>query len=357
MKAYLMLLDGSVFEGTAHGDFKETVCEIAYNTAMAGYVEALTDPANMGQGMLMSYPLIGGAGICKEDFESDSVKAAALLVHELCSAPSNFRSEGTLEELLKEYGVPCISDLDTRAIVRHLGREGAMKGILTADISDKEALLKKLQETEVKPSLSEASLKEVTVFGAENQGANVAFFDFGSQKSVIEQFTERDCKVTVYPADTKADEILKANPEVIFLSEGPGNPNDYMAQVEEVKALKESGISMLAVGLGHELLALAQGAKVEKMHTGHHGSNYPITVPHLGKAFLTVQNHSYAVSEENLPESIEITAHNVNDGSVEAMRIKNKPIISVQFHPAAKVGPQSTDFIYDEILDLAKEAK
>ena len=357
MKAYVLLLDGSVYTGTAHGDFKETVCNLAYHTAMAGYVELLTDPVTMGQGLLMAYPLLGGAGVCKEDMESDKVQAAALLVHELCPAPSNFRSEDDVDTFLKEYGVPCISDLDTRAIVRHLGQKGTMKAILTDDISDKEALLAKLQATEIVPSLTEASHRQETVYGAENDGVQLAFLDFGAVRSTIAAFKDRNCKVTVYPADTKAEHILEAKPDAIVLSEGPGNPNEYTAQIAEVKTLVESGIPMLGIGLGHEFLALAAGAKVEKMQTGHHGSNYPVSVPHKQKAFLSVQNHDYAVLEEDLPKCLEIMARNVNDSSVEVMRYADKPIISVAFRPTAKVGPQSTDFVYDRILELAKEAK
>lgn len=357
MKAYLMLEDGSVYEGTAHGDFSETVCEIVYNTAMTGYVETLTDPANMGQGILMTYPLIGGAGICKADFESETLRASALLVHELCDAPSNFRSEGTLEELLTEYGVPCISDLDTRAIVKKLGDKGAMKGILTDSISDKDALLEKIAAYKEIPSLKEASVKEQKVLGKENKGKKIAFFDFGSQKSVPEMLEARGCTVTIYPADTKATEILNADPDGIVLSEGPGNPNDYEAQIHEISILKDSGVPMFGIGLGHALLALSEGAKVYKMPTGHHGSNYPVSVPGSGKAYLTTQNHLYAVSAEDLPETLEVTAHNVNDGSVEALSYKNKPIFSVQFHLTTGAGPQSTDFMFDNFLKFMEEAK
>ena len=357
MKAYLMLQDGTSYEGTAHGDFKETVCEIIYNTAMAGYVEMLTDPANMGQGVLMSYPLIGGAGICKEDMQSDSIKASALLVHELCEAPSNFRSEGTLNDFLKEYGIPCLSDLDTRATVRHLGQHGSMKGILTLDISNKEALLKKIEETKICPDLKEASQKEIKTYGAQNKGQSIAFLDLGTQKAVIDLFVKRDCKVTLYPADTKAETILKENPDGIYLSEGPGNPNDYKETVKEIAALKNSDIPILAVGLGHALLALSSGAVVEKMQTGQHGSNYPVVFKNENKAYLTTQNHLYAVLEQNLPKGMQVLAKNVNDDSVEAVSYDGKKILSLQFHLAEKVGPQSTDFFVDQFLELTKEAK
>lgn len=354
MEAYLVLEDGSVYPGTPRGAFREAACEIVFNTSMSGYIEILSDPANIGKGVVMTYPLIGNYGVCREDFESDRLHPQALIVHELCDIPSNFRSEATLEEILKEYNIPCLADVDTRSVVQKLCEKGSMKGIVTDDISDMSRLMKAMSAFSCD---CKAGTKEVYTAGDNNTGAKIAFIDYGTKKSIVKILTDRNCRVTVFPADTKAETVLEGGFGGIFLSDGPGNPAEYESEIKEAAKLLESGIPMLAIGLGYQILALSQGAKVYKMKQGHRGTNQPVRFAENGRTFITAQNHGYAVDGESLPENAEVTCENVNDSSVEGLSFAGKPVTAVQFTPDSNKGASATVFIYNKFIEEAEGTK
>lgn len=354
MEAYLVLEDGSVYTGTPRGAFREAACEIVFNTSMSGYIEILSDPANIGKGVVMTYPLIGNYGVCREDFESDRLHPEALIVHELCDIPSNFRSEATLEEILKEYNIPCLADIDTRSVVQKLCEKGSMKGIVTDDISDMSRLMKAIADFKCE---HKAGTKEAYTVGGDNTGAKIAFIDYGTRKSVIKILTDRNCRVTVFPACTDAETVLGGDFGGIFLSDGPGNPAEYENEIKEAAKLLESGKPMLAIGLGYQILALSQGAKVYEMKQGHRGVNHPVRFLENGRTFITSQNHGYAVCGESLPEGVEVTCENVNDSSVEGLSFAGKPVTAVAFTPDANKGASATVFIYNKFIEEAEGTK
>lgn len=352
-----MLEDGSVYNGEAGGKFKETVCEIIFNTSMAGYVELLSDPSAHGQGVVMTYPLIGNYGVCEEDMESGKLQPSALLVHELCDTPSNFRSEMTIDEFLVKYELPCIFGLDTRAIVMNLRTNGTMRGIITTDISDKAALMNKIKEfCNEKPVYKVTSDKPAV--RAAGSGVKIAVLDLGVKNSIVETLASRGCTVATYPATTSAEEILNDGADGILLSGGPGDPNEYPEITAEIKKLFDSGKAIMGVGLGHQLAALANGGKAEKMKYGHRGTNHPVKFISEDKTYLTSQNHGYNIAADGIPENAEALCINVNDSTVEGLVYNDKPVFTVQFYPDAdRKSMQGTAFLYDKFLKMASEGK
>ncbi len=343
-----MLEDGSVFTGVAAGKFKETVCEIVFNTSMTGYVEMLSDPSNKGLGIIMTYPLIGNYGVCIEDMENEKLFPSALLVHELCGKPSNFRNEMTINGFLDKYGIPCIKGLDTRAIVMHIRENGVMKGILTSDISDKDALKEKIANHKTKYTLQQDEAKEVNA-----DGVRLAYLDLGARNSSVKGFSDHGFAVTRFPMTTKAQEILSGDFEAIVISNGAENEEAY-ANLDEIKELCNSGKPIFALGLGHQLVALANGGKIEKMTYGHRGANYPVKFVEFDKTFITAHNHGYTVTE--IPANAEVMCVNVNDKTIEGLKYTDMPIMSVQFAPDSCKGP-NTSFLFKDFMTMVKEGK
>ena len=352
-----MLEDGSVYAGTAHGDFKETACEIVFNTSMTGYVEILTDPSYAGQGVVMTYPMIGNYGICRADFESEKLQPSAFIVHELCDTPSNFRCDGTIDDLLREYHIPCLSGIDTRAVVKKLRESGTMRGVLTADIADKERLMSAIKAFKQDKLVESVTLREKTVLGKNNSGAKIALMDFGTKRNIAQSLVKRGCVVTQYPAWTTAEEIIKAAPDGIMLSNGPGNPADCVGMIREIKKLYDYGIPTFAICLGHQLMALANGGETERMKYGHRGANHPVKLLHEDRTYLSSQNHGYMVNGKGLPHNAEINCINVNDKTVEGIVYHGKPVFTVQFHPEANSGPRDTSFLFDKFIKMAAEGR
>lgn len=352
-----MLEDGSVYAGTAHGDFKETACEIVFNTSMTGYVEILTDPSYAGQGVVMTYPMIGNYGVCRADFESEKLQPSAFIVHELCDTPSNFRCDGTIDDLLREYHIPCLSGIDTRAVVKKLRESGTMRGVLTADIADKERLISAIKAFKQDKLVESVTLREKTVLGENNSGAKIALMDFGTKRNIAQSLVKRGCVVTQYPAWTTAEEIIKAAPDGIMLSNGPGNPADCVGMIREIKKLYDYGIPTFAICLGHQLMALANGGETERMKYGHRGANHPVKFLHEDRTYLSSQNHGYMVNGKGLPRNAEINCINVNDKTVEGIVYHGKPVFTVQFHPEANSGPRDTSFLFDKFIKMAAEGR
>ena len=352
MKAYLILEDGTVFEGTSIGSSREVISEIAFNTSMTGYLEVLTDPSYAGQAVVMTYPLIGNYGICREDMESRQAWPDGYIVRELSRIPSNFRSGDTIDHFLKEQDIPGISGIDTRALTKILREKGTMNGMITTNGDyDLEEVKEKIRQYTVKGVVLKTSVKKPYVLPGD--GKKVALLDCGAKDNIARNLNKRGCEVTVYPADTPAEEILKTNPDGIMLSNGPGDPAENVGIIEEVRKLYESSVPIFAICLGHQLMALATGAKTYKLKYGHRGGNHPVKDLETGRVYITSQNHGYAVDEESLDPSVAVPAFvNVNDKTNEGLKYVGKNIFTVQYHPEACPGPLDSGYLFDRFLKM-----
>ena len=326
MKAFLILEDGQIFEGQSFGAVKEVVCEVVFNTSMTGYLEVLTDPSYQGQGVVMTYPLIGNYGICYDDMESRRAWPTAFIVREVSRLASNFRKQGDLDTFLKEQDIPGIGGLDTRALTKILREKGTMNGMITTNENfDKEEVLRKVREYRVVNAVKTVTCAEPRHY--EGDGYKVALMDLGTKNNIERCLVERGCEVTVYPADTKAETILASKPDGIMLSNGPGDPKECVTIIEELKKLYASEIPIFAICLGHQLMALAVGGDTEKMKYGHRGGNHPVKDLKTGKVYISSQNHGYVVKEESIDRTIaEVAFINVNDKTVEGLHYLNKNI-------------------------------
>lgn len=352
VRAYLVLEDGSVFEGEGRAAFEERVFEAVFNTSMTGYLEILTDPSYAGQGIIMTYPLIGNYGVMTEDMESGRLNASAFLVRELCQNPSNFRCEGTLEDKLRESSIPCLTGLDTRAVVKLLRENGTMRAMLTIDISDPERCQQKIRTYSDKGLVESVSIRQKTIYGQGNAGPKVAMMDFGAKQNIVRSLVNLGCEVTAWPCDTKAEDLLASKPDGIMLSNGPGDPKNCPGMIREVGKLCQSGTPVFAICLGHQLIALSQGADTERLKYGHRGGNHPVKDLAADRTYITSQNHGYVVVPSTLPPSAEVSHINVNDSTVEGIVYRGKPVFSVQYHPEAAPGPQDSSYLFDRFLTM-----
>ena len=356
MKAFLILEDGTVFTGTSIGSTKDMISEIVFNTSMTGYLEVLTDPSYAGQAVVMTYPLIGNYGITP-DMESRKAWPDGYIVRELSRMPSNFRCEGTLQDFLKEQDIPGIAGIDTRALTKILREKGTMNGMITTNENyNLDEILPKLKAYTVGDVVSKVTCDEKYVL--EGNGPKVALMDFGAKKNIAKSLNERGCEVTVYPAGTKAEEIIAANPDGIMLSNGPGDPETCVSIIEEIKKLYNTDIPIFAICLGHQLMALANGAKTYKLKYGHRGGNHPVKDLTNNRVYISSQNHGYAVDGTTIDPAIAKEAFiNVNDGTNEGLAYEGKNIFTVQFHPEACPGPQDSGYLFDRFMDMMKGAK
>ena len=357
MNAYLILEDGTVFEGTSIGSSREVISEIVFNTSMTGYLEVLTDPSYAGQAVVMTYPLIGNYGICREDMESRQAWPDGYIVRELSRIPSNFRSGDTIDHFLKEQDIPGISGIDTRALTKILREKGTMNGMITTNGDyDLEEVKEKIRQYTVKGVVLKTSVKKPYVLPGD--GKKVALLDCGAKDNIARNLNKRGCEVTVYPADTPAEEILKINPDGIMLSNGPGDPAENVGIIEEVRKLYESSVPIFAICLGHQLMALATGAKTYKLKYGHRGGNHPVKDLETGRVYITSQNHGYAVDEESLDPSVAVPAFvNVNDKTNEGLKYVGKNIFTVQYHPEACPGPLDSGYLFDRFMRMMEEGR
>lgn len=352
MKAYLILEDGTVFTGTSIGAEREVISEIVFNTSMTGYLEVLTDPSYAGQAVVMTYPLIGNYGICREDMESKRAWPDAYIVRELSRIPSNFRSEDTIQNFLKEYDIPGISGIDTRALTKLLREKGTMNGMITTkEYTDHSEVLNRIKAYSVEGVVLKTTTKERYVLPG--NGKKVALMDFGAKRNIARSLNERGCEVTVYPADTPAEEVLAAAPDGIMLSNGPGDPKENTAIIKEVKKLYDSNVPIFAICLGHQLMALANGMDTYKLKYGHRGGNHPVKDLETGRVYISSQNHGYAVDAKTIsPEIAEPAFINVNDGTNEGLKYTGKNIFTVQYHPEACPGPLDSGYLFDRFLKM-----
>ena len=351
MKAFLILEDGTVFTGTSIGSTRDMISEIVFNTSMTGYLEVLTDPSYAGQAVVMTYPLIGNYGITP-DMESLKAWPDGYIVRELSRMPSNFRCEGTIQDFLKKYDIPGIAGVDTRALTKILREKGTMNGMITTNENyDLDEVISKLKNYKVEGVVSKVTCEEKYVL--EGTGKKVALLDLGAKKNIAKSLNDRGCEVTVYPADTTADEIIASNPDGIMLSNGPGDPAECTSIIKEIKKLYETDIPIFAICLGHQLMALATGGTTYKLKYGHRGGNHPVKDLQTGRVYISSQNHGYVVDEDKIDPNVAVPSFkNVNDGTNEGLAYVGKNIFTVQFHPEACPGPQDSGYLFDRFLEM-----
>ena len=352
----LVLEDGTEYVGQGFGGSKCSVCEIVFNTSMAGYQEIVSDPSYTDQAIVMSYPLIGNYGIADEDFESKRISPAALIVRDINDQPSNFRSAKSLPELLEEADVPGISGIDTRKLVRSIRDLGSRRCLIT-DISMpvKEALLRIASSPVPHDAVKRCSCKKKWYSRTSNPRFNVVAIDCGMKSSIVKMMNRNRCNVTIVPYSTGSEEILSLHPDGVFISNGPGDPTDVPEVVTTLKALR-GRIPMFGICLGHQLLALSYGAGTYKLKFGHRGGNHPVRDVRTGKVIITSQNHSYAVDEKTLAGTgLSVSHINILDQTVEGLVSGTDRVFSVQYHPESAPGPQDSYEHFEEFVRLMKD--
>ena len=351
----LVLENGREFLGYGYGANVERVCEIVFNTSVVGYQEILSDPSNIDQIVVMAYPLIGNYGITDEDFEAKVPQIGGMVVRECNESPSNFRYTKTFSETLEEQGIPCLAGVDTRQIVRIIRDEGAQRAAIVNADTTKEQALEMIKNTPLPTAQAQkVSCRKRWFSRTANHKYDVVAVDCGIKTNIIRQFNSRGCNVTIVPYNTTLEEIKAFNPDAILISNGPGNPKELKEVIELIKSVKGE-IPVLGISLGMELIALAYGAKVQKMKCGHHGGS-AVRCLESGRIDLTSQNHGYAVDAESLKGTkLTVTHENVLDGTVEGIECKADKVFAVQFHPESAPGPQDSTYLFDKFIKLMEE--
>ncbi len=369
--AKLALADGRIFHGQQFGAAGETVGEVCFNTSMTGYQEILTDPSYTDQIITFTYPHIGNVGINMQDMESQQIAVRGCIVRAPARVTSSYRAEEALDTWLKHHNIVGIAGIDTRALVRHLRDHGAQNGIIcAAQVSDADAVAKAAAWVglEGRDLVGQVSRRQQSTWqggtfniasAAFTQGAgknHVVAFDFGCKENIFRKLTDRDIRVTIVPADTAAADVLALQPDGIFLSNGPGDPAAVGYAVETIRSLLESQTPIFGICMGHQLLSQALGLTTFKLKFGHRGGNHPVKDETTGKIEITSQNHGFAVADEPLPANVEITHRSLFDGTVEGLKVKDRPIFSVQYHPEASPGPHDADYLFDRFAALVRAA-
>ncbi len=370
--AILVLEDGTVFRGRSIGAEGQTVGEVVFNTAMTGYQEILTDPSYLRQIVTLTYPHIGNTGVNREDVESSSVHAAGLVIRDLPLLASNWRSEQSLQDYLKDNGVVAIADIDTRKLTRILREKGAQAGCIQAGFHLDDVVARAAAETF--PGLKGMDLaREVTVDApyewkegvwklgeghpAREDSADdfhVVAYDFGIKTNILRMLRDRGCRITVVPAQMPAKDVLAMNPDGVFLSNGPGDPEPCDYAIRAIQDVLEQNVPTFGICLGHQLLGLASGARTVKMKFGHHGANHPVQDLENGTVMISSQNHGFAVDEESLPENLQATHKSLFDGSLQGIHRTDKPAFGFQGHPEASPGPHDVAPVFDHFIELMK---
>jgi len=372
--AVLVLEDGSVFRGRSIGADGQSVGEVVFNTAMTGYQEILTDPSYLRQLVTLTYPHIGNTGTNVEDEESPGIKAAGLIVRDLPSLPSNWRRSEDLSDYLARQGVVAISDIDTRRLTRILREKGAQNGCLMAgEQLDEAAAVAMAQEFPGLKGMDLAQVVTTTERYEWRQGSwsleggmpaaqdpadlprHVVAYDFGVKRNILRMLADRGCRITVVPAQTPASEVLALEPDGVFLSNGPGDPEPCDYAISAIRSLLETGIPIFGICLGHQLLALASGASTMKMKFGHHGANHPVQDLDSKRVMITSQNHGFAVAADSLPDTLRATHRSLFDGSLQGIARSDCPAFSFQGHPEASPGPHDVAPLFDDFIELMQQ--
>lgn len=377
--ALLALEDGTCFKGLSIGRSGETTGEVVFNTAMTGYQEILSDPSYCQQIITFTCPHIGNVGFNEEDLEQPRVVAGGMVIRDLPMIYSNWRGEGSLADFLNQQGVIAIAGIDTRQLTRILRDKGAQRGCIQAGARiDAEAAIAKACSfgglagmdlartvtTDQPYSWNEGSwnaAQSAAVNGARRPSSSEPFkvvvYDFGVKHNILRMLVDRGCKLTVVPAQTSAEDVLALAPDGVMLSNGPGDPEPCQYAIESIRALVDTGIPVFGICLGHQLLALASGARTEKMKFGHHGANHPVQDLASGRVMITSQNHGFAVAEQGLPDTLEITHRSLFDGSLQGLRRRDRPAFGFQGHPEASPGPHDADGLFDQFVTLMAASK
>ena len=348
-KKFLVLEDGTVFEGESFGAEGSRIGELVFTTGMCGYIETLTDPSYEGQIVLQTFPAIGNYGIIPEDFEGDC-RVFGYVVREACEAPSNFRTQGTLSAFLKERGVPAISGVDTRQITKIIREHGVMNAMLCDEVPES---LDEIRAYCVKNAVNNVTCRETTVQPTAFPRFRVALMDYGAKRNIARELQKRGCEVTVFPASTPAETVLAGGFDGVMLSNGPGDPGENVFEIAQIKKLFGK-LPIFGICLGHQLMALAQDAKTEKLKYGHRGVNQPVKQTDGPRTFITSQNHGYTVVADTVKNG-RISFLNANDKTVEGIVYDGQNAFSVQFHPEANSGPHDTSFLFDDFCRMMEE--
>lgn len=349
----VVLEDGEEYYGYGFGADKEAICEIVFNTSMVGYQEIVSDPSYTYQMVVMTYPLIGNYGITDDDYETKQPTIGGMVVREYNDLPSNFRYTKTLSEYLEENGIPGIAGIDTRKLTRSIREKGSRKVIITDSNTSKQKALKKLKETEIpKDAVAKVSCKKKWYSRTANHKYNIVAVDCGIKLNIVRSLNKRGCNVTVVPYNTTAKEIMDLKPDGIFLSNGPGDPEDVKEVIQLVKQLRGK-YPIFGICLGHQMISLAYGAKTYKLKFGHRGGNHPVLNLENDKIEITSQNHSYAVDEKSLAKTeLTVTHKNILDDTIEGVECKKDKVFSVQYHPESAPGPQDSGYLFDKFIRL-----
>ena len=364
--ALLALEDGQIFKGKSIGASGNTVGEVVFNTSMTGYQEILTDPSYTQQIVALTYPHIGNTGTNLVDEESDKIYASGLIIRDLPLMVSNWRSDMPLDEYLSSHNIVAISDIDTRALTRYLRENGSLKGcIVTGDDIDEATAIEKAQSFAGLKNMDLAKVVSTTEKYEFNKGSyslesgnfdvldakfKVVVYDYGVKKNILRMLVDRGCDLTVVNAQTPVDEVLAMNPNGVFLSNGPGDPEPCDYAISSIQTLLEKDIPIFGICLGHQLLSLASGAKTEKMKFGHHGANHPVQDLDSKQVMITSQNHGFAVAEEDMPDTLEVTHRSLFDNSIQGVKVVDKPAFSFQGHPEASPGPHDVSGLFDTFI-------
>ncbi len=361
--ALILLADGTIFHGKAVGGKEGSAFgEVCFNTGMTGYQEIFTDPSYFGQLMVTTNAHIGNYGVENDEIESEGIKIAGLICRNFSYHYSRAQADGSLEEFLNKNNVLAISDVDTRALVSYIRDNGAMNAVISTEVDTIEDLKKQLSEVPDMNGLelaSKVSTKEPYFFGNENASYKISALDIGIKKNILRNLAERDCYIKVFPYNASFEDLQNFNPDGYFLSNGPGDPEPLTEAIETTKKIIETGKPLFGICLGHQVLALANGISTYKMHHGHRGINHPVLNLVTGKGEITSQNHGFAINREEAEANanIDITHIHLNDQTAAGIRMKNKPVFSVQYHPEASPGPHDARYLFDDFVASIKNAK
>jgi len=360
--AVLVLEDGTIFYGKATGKIGTTTGEIAFNTGMTGYQEVFTDPSYYGQILIMTTAHIGNYGVHVDEQESSSVKIAGLVTKKFSEIYSRPSGSSNLDDFMITNEKVGITDVDTRALVRHIRNKGAMNAIISSEILDEAVLMNRVKEIPSMEGLelsSKVATNEAYESGNPDATYKVALLDFGVKQNIVRCLTDRDCFVRVFPLKTTLAELMDFNPDGFMLSNGPGDPSSMPEEIALVQQLTTTGVPIFGICLGHQILGLSQGLSTEKMFNGHRGINHPVKNLLTGKGEITSQNHGFVITKESVVNNSEITVthQHLNDGTIAGIAINNKPIFSVQFHPEASAGPHDSRYLFDQFINNMKQVK
>lgn len=357
-KAWLVLADSTVFEGLSMGAQGDTIGEVVFTTGMTGYQETLTDPSYYGQIVTQTFPLIGNYGVNREDGESDMSYVRGYIVREWCDVPSNFRSENTIDWFLKDHNIIGIYDIDTRALTRKLREHGVMNGMITTEnpSARMNEILSQLEAYTIKDAIASVTIPQPRLYKCEAPRCNIALLDYGYKRNIRRSLLSRGCDVTVLPAQTPVDELMKF--DGVMLSNGPGDPEENQEVIGILRELAKTDMIVFGICLGHQLMALARGARTAKLKYGHRGGNQPVIDLSSSLTYVTSQNHGYEVLGDTVPENIGYVSHvNANDRSCEGINYYGDRIFTVQFHPEACGGPHDTGYLFDGFLQRVMKRK